>query len=72
MNPALIRNLVENVLLTRAADALGVPKMRIAIAMSHLIGLVLGATILRIEPLASASEDELVDLLAPAIRSYLA
>jgi AcrR family transcriptional regulator len=69
---ALIRNLVENVLLTRAADALGVPKMRIAIAMSHLVGLVLGATILHIEPLASASEDELVDLLAPAIRSYLA
>jgi AcrR family transcriptional regulator len=69
---ALIRNLVENVLLPRAADALGLPKMRIAIAMSHLIGLVLGATILHIEPLASASEDELVDLVAPAIRSYLA
>jgi AcrR family transcriptional regulator len=69
---ALIRDLAENVLLTRAADALGVPKMRIALAMSHLIGLVLGATILHIEPLASASEDELVDLLAPAIRSYLA
>jgi AcrR family transcriptional regulator len=68
---ALIRNLVENIVLPRAADALGVPKLRIATAMSHLIGLVLGVTILRIEPLASASEDELVALLAPVIRRYL-
>lgn len=68
---ALIRNLAENVLLARAADALGVPRLRVAAAVSHLIGLVLGATILRIEPLASASEDELVALVGPAIRSYL-
>jgi AcrR family transcriptional regulator len=68
---ALFRNLAENVLLTRAASALGVPTLQIATAMSHLIGLVLGATILRIEPLASASEDELVGLVAPAIRRYL-
>jgi AcrR family transcriptional regulator len=68
---ALLRNLVEDVLLTRIAGVLGVPRLQVATAMSQLIGLALGATILRIEPLASASEDELVALIAPAIRRYL-
>ena len=68
----LLRNLAENVLLVRAAGALGVPALRVAAAMSHLVGLVLAVTILRIEPLASATEDELVELVAPAIRQYLA
>lgn len=68
---ALLRNLVETVLLPRVAQALGVPKLQVVTAMSHLVGLVLGATILRIEPLASASEDELVALVAPAIGHYL-
>jgi AcrR family transcriptional regulator len=68
---ALLRNLAENVLLDRAASLLGVPKLRIAAAMSHLVGLALAATILRIEPLASASADELAGLIGPAIRGYL-
>jgi AcrR family transcriptional regulator len=68
---AMVRNLVENLLLERAAAALGVPKLRVAVAMSHLLGLVLGATILRIEPLASASDEELVELIAPTIHRYL-
>lgn len=69
---ALLRNLVESVFLPRVAGALGVPKLQVATALSHLVGLALGATILRIEPLASANDDDLVDLIAPAIRRYLA
>jgi AcrR family transcriptional regulator len=68
---ALVRNLAESVLLTQLSGALGVSKLKVATAMSHLIGLVLGATILRIEPLASATEDELVGLVAPTIQRYL-
>ncbi|PZS36470.1 MAG: TetR family transcriptional regulator [Pseudonocardiales bacterium] len=68
---AMVRNLVENVLLDRACSALGVPKLRVAVALSHLLGLVLGATIVRIEPLASATDDELVELIAPTIQRYL-
>jgi AcrR family transcriptional regulator len=68
---AMVRNLVENVFLDRAAAALGVPKLRVAVAMSHLLGLVLGATIVRIEPLVSATDDELVELIAPTIHHYL-
>lgn len=68
---ALLRNLLETVLLPRVSAALEVPKLQVATAMSHLVGLVLGATILRIEPLASADEDELVALVAPTIARYL-
>lgn len=68
---ARIRSLAEEVLLEHAAAALGVPKLRVAVAMSHLVGLVLAATVLRIEPLASADEEELVALIAPTIQRYL-
>ncbi|MEP7180284.1 MAG: TetR family transcriptional regulator, partial [Pseudonocardiales bacterium] len=62
---AMVRNLVENVLLERAAAALGVSTLRVAVALSHLLGLVLAATIVGVEPLASASDDDLVELIAP-------
>jgi AcrR family transcriptional regulator len=68
----LVRNAVADVLLTRISAALGVPRLRVAVAMSHLIGLAFGATIVRVEPLATASDEELVALVAPAIRRYLA
>ena len=68
---ASIRELAEDVLLDRVSAALGVSKLRVATAITHLIGLMLGSTIIGIEPLASASEDELVELVAPAIAHYL-
>ncbi|MDT4927748.1 MAG: hypothetical protein QOF92_615 [Pseudonocardiales bacterium] len=55
----------------RVSGALGVSKLRVTTAMTHLIGLMLGSTIIGIEPLASASEDELVALVAPVIAGYL-
>jgi AcrR family transcriptional regulator len=68
---ASIRTFAEQVLLERVSGALGVSKLRVATAMTHLIGLMLGSTIIGIEPLASASEDELVALVAPVIAGYL-
>jgi AcrR family transcriptional regulator len=67
----LVRNLAEGVLLPRASAALGVPPLKLAAAMSHLVGLALAATILRIDPLATATNDELVDLVTPSVRIYL-
>jgi AcrR family transcriptional regulator len=67
----LVRDLVEDVVLDRGAAALGVSKLRLAVAWSHLLGLMMGATIVGIESLASASDDELVELIAPAIHRYL-
>lgn len=66
-----VRELAENVVLERTAGLVGVPPLRLAAAFTHLIGLMIGATIIEIEPLARAGEDELVDLVTPAIAHYL-
>jgi AcrR family transcriptional regulator len=68
---AMVRGLAENVLLERSARALGVPPIRVAVAVTHLLGLMLGATIVRVEPLASAGDEELAALVTPAIERYL-
>jgi AcrR family transcriptional regulator len=67
----MMRQFVEDVMLPRVSAELGVSRMRAAGAFSQLIGFALAATILRTEPLASASEDELVALLAPSVQRYL-
>ncbi len=66
-----IRELAEEVLLTGVSEALGVSKLRVATAIMHLVGLMVGSSIIGIEPLASASEDQLVELVTPAIAHYL-
>lgn len=68
---ALMRNLVENLLLPRVAQILGVPEANVAAAISHLLGLMLAATVLRVAPLATATDEELVELVSPAVARYL-
>lgn len=67
-----MRQFLENVMVPRVAGLLDVPPLRVAGAFSQLIGFALAGTILRVEPLASASEDDLVALLAPSVQRYLA
>ncbi len=67
----MMRQFVEDVMLPRVATELGVSRVRAAGAFSQLIGFAMAATILRVEPLASANEDELVALLAPSVQRYL-
>jgi len=67
----MMRQFVEDVMLPRVATELGVSRVRAAGAFSQLIGFALAATILRTEPLVSASEDEGVALLAPSVQRYL-
>jgi AcrR family transcriptional regulator len=68
---ATVRELADEVLLVGVSEALGVSTLRVAAALTHLVGLMLGATVIGIEPLASASEDQLVALVTPAIELYL-
>jgi AcrR family transcriptional regulator len=70
-NAALLRGLADSVLLPRIAEALTVPETNVAAAISHLLGLMLAATILNVAPLANADVDELTDLVTPAIEHYL-
>jgi len=67
----MLRGFTEGFLLERVPVLLDVPALRVAAAMTQLIGMALGATMLRIGVLAEASEDELVDLIAPSVQHYL-
>jgi hypothetical protein len=57
--------------LEEAAAELKVPPIHLNAAAAQVWGVVMLRYILRIEPMASASEDEIVDLLAPTIQRYL-
>jgi AcrR family transcriptional regulator len=70
---ASFREYVDNVLVDRVARALGVPdaRMRVTLAMSYLIGIAASRYVLQLEPIASATEDEIVAMVAPAIQAAL-
>lgn len=59
--------------LDRVVASLGIPdaRMRVALISSYLVGVCTTRYLLRLEPLASASEDEVVAMVAPAIQALL-
>lgn len=70
---AALREFFESVIIDRVAAALRVPdaRMRVTLATSYLLGVASARYVMRMEPLASASEDEVVRLVAPAVQSAL-
>ncbi|HOB48148.1 MAG TPA: TetR family transcriptional regulator [Mycobacterium sp.] len=71
---APLREFLESVIVDRVAAVLRVPdaRMRVALAISYVMGVVGARYVLRMEPLASATEDEVVRLVAPAVQTALA
>lgn len=71
---APLREFLESVIIDRVAAALRVPdaRMRVTLATSYLVGVAGARYVMRMEPLASASEDEVVRLVAPAVQTALA
>jgi AcrR family transcriptional regulator len=67
----LLRDFVSSRLIARVAAALEVPDLNLNAAAAQLVGVVMFRYVLQIEPMASASEDDLVALLAPTIQRYL-
>lgn len=70
---APLREFLESVIVDRVAAALRVPdaRMRVTLAISYVVGVAGSRYVLRMEPLASASEDEVVRLVAPAVQVAL-
>jgi AcrR family transcriptional regulator len=68
-----LRGFVTSALLGRAAERLELrdAELRVTLAASHLVGLAVLRFIVKVEPLASASEDEVVAVVAPVIQGYL-
>ena len=70
---ASLREFLESLIIDRVAGVLGVPdaRMRVTLATSYLVGVVTTRYVMNMEPLASASEDEVVRLVTPAVQTAL-
>src|SRR5258706_2572074 len=70
---ALLREFVSREVLGRLASALEVdqPQLRASLAASTLIGAAMLRYVIELEPLASASPDELAVWLGPTVQRYL-
>ena len=68
-----LTDFLEHSVIDKVVGAIGVPdaRMRVALVSSYLIGLAVSRYVLRVEPLASASEDHVVRLVAPTIQNLL-
>jgi len=68
-----MQSYLEVAVIDRVVAAVGVPdaRMRAALISSYLIGIVAGRYVARIEPLASASEEQVVRMVAPTIQALL-
>lgn len=69
----MLREFVSQALLARLVSATGEPidPLRVQAAVGQLIGVALMRHVVGIEPLASASGEDLVALLAPTVQAYL-
>ncbi|MEV4316460.1 TetR family transcriptional regulator [Actinocrispum sp. NPDC049592] len=73
-NEQAVRMLLEflgRTILAKVADGLGIPRLRMAAAASHMIGIAMIRYIVELEPLASAPDEEIIALLAPVIQHYI-
>jgi hypothetical protein len=70
---ASLREFLESAIIDRIASALRVPdaRMRVTLATSYRLGVAGSRYVLRLEPLASASEDDVVRMVAPAVQAAL-
>jgi AcrR family transcriptional regulator len=66
----LLRQFVSSAIIARVGEFLDVPLLRMETAVSQMIGVAFLRYVLKVEPIASASEDELVELLAPTLQRY--
>ena len=70
---ALLREFAVRQLFVRVTGLVGGPQgeLRVNLAAAHLIGVAVLRYALRVEPIASASADELVAWLTPTLTHYL-
>ncbi|NUR89094.1 MAG: TetR/AcrR family transcriptional regulator [Nonomuraea sp.] len=67
---AMFREFVTNALLFQVADRLGVSHLRIEAAFGQMYGVIMARYVIKLEPIASADPEELVELLAPTLQRY--
>lgn len=70
---AILRDLISREVLTPVAQALGVEDapLRASLVGSQMVGLVMARYIVQVEPLASASAEQVARAIAPTLTRYL-
>jgi AcrR family transcriptional regulator len=70
---SMLRQFVSRALVRRVAAELDLPEaqLRVSLIASHIVGLALLRYVIRVEPLAGASDDDVVALVAPVLQRYL-
>ena len=68
-----LREFFETEMVDRVVSFLGVPdaRMRVVLATSYLMGIAASRYVLQVEPLASATEDEVVAMVGPMVQMAL-
>lgn len=71
--PEIMREFLDRRIVPRFAAALGGPdtELRATAVASQMLGLAFLRYVLRVEPLASATQDEVVALIAPTVQRYV-
>ena len=69
----MLSEFVQSTIVDRVVTALGIPdaRLRATLISSYLVGISTTRYLLRIEPLASATDDEVVTLVGPTIQALL-
>ncbi|MET7936347.1 TetR family transcriptional regulator [Streptomyces sp. NPDC005322] len=70
---AVLRGMIERRVLVRMAGELDVPdpEFRAQLAAGHMIGIAMLRYVIKMEPMASATVDDIVAMVAPALQRYL-
>lgn len=65
-----MRTFMETAVLTKVAAALGLPAIRLTAAASHIMGLAMMRYVVAVEPMASATDEDVIELVAPVLQRY--
>jgi AcrR family transcriptional regulator len=66
----MLRQFVSSAILSRVGQSFDVPLVRLEAAAAQMIGVAILRYVLRVEPIASVPDDELIELLAPTLQRY--
>lgn len=65
-----LRTFMETAVLAKLAAALDLPALRLTAVASHMMGIAMVRYVLAAEPMASATDDEVIELVAPVLQRY--
>ena len=70
----MVREFLVQELFGRLACAIGAdrPQLRAALAGSQMVGLIMARFVVKVEPIASADIEEIIEFVAPTLQRYLA